>query len=810
MAFRPLNPSTSRSMPGAARALKPALVAALALSAPLGAQASPDDPPARVETDERHAYAIAAGPLEVVLNRFAAQAGVELAADASLTHGLKSAGLNGRLNAAQGFAQLLAPHGLEAVRGASGAYVVRRRAHAEGSTLPTIVVSGQGDALPEAYDGGQVARGGRLGMLGNTDFMETPFSIASYTSKLIEDQQASTVAAVLENDPSVRFTTSTGHIYENYTIRGFNVNADDLALNGMYGVAPYGHVPTEFLERVEVLKGPNALLNGMSPNGSIGGAINLVPKRAGDKPLARLTADYQSDSQFGVHADVGRRFGDRNQVGLRVNGVYRDGHTTLDDQSKKREFGSLAFDFRGERFRFSLDAYTDTERFNGGSPWMASFASQVASPPGAGINLFRGASGKLFNQAVVGRAEVDITDRVTAFAAVGGLSYRYSGFINGTRAGAVKPDGSYRGMTYNQNGYSDNVSAEVGVRGRFRTGPLKHEVSVSASSLQIESGTINKASAPYASNIYTPADPTFAPWPGNPPKTAETTLSGVALADTVSFLDDRVRVTAGVRHQRVKAKTYAATGKETANYNETALTPAFGLVVKPFGPDISLYANYIEGLTQGDTVGDVTAKNYGQMFAPYKSRQVEVGAKWDTGEFANTLSFFQITKPSMLRDAASNTYNADGEQRNRGIEWTVFGQIVPRVRVLGGVAYTQAILTQTAGHLLDGNTAYGVPKWTANLGLEWDTPWVTGLTLSGRAVATSAQFVNSTNTQRIPGWTRFDLGARYATRVAGRNVVLRGGVENVANRVFWAGTFNDGFVTQNAPRTFKVSASVDF
>lgn len=812
MAFRP---STSRSVPTAARALRPALVAALALSAPLGAQASPDDPPARVEADERRAYALAAGPLDVVLNRFAAQAGVELAADASLMHGLTSSGLKGRVSVAQGFAQLLAPHGLEAERGAGGAYVVRRRAHTAGDaaagTLPTIVVSGQGDHLPEVYDGGQVARGGRLGMLGNADFMETPFSIASYTSKLIEDQQAGTVAAVLENDPSVRFTTSTGHIYENYSIRGFNVNADDLAFNGMYGLAPYGHAPTEFLERVEVLKGPNALLNGMSPNGSVGGAINLVPKRAGDKPLARLTADYQSDSQFGVHADVGRRFGDRNQVGLRVNGAYRDGHTTMDDQSKKREFGSLAFDFRGERFRFSLDAYTDTERFDGGSPWMASFASRVVSPPGAGVNLLRGAWGKVFNQALVGRAEVDITDRLTAFAGVGGLTYRYSGFINGTRAGAVKPDGSYRGMTYNQNGYTDTVSAEVGLRGRFRTGPVKHEVTLSASSLQIDSGTINKTSAPYMSNIYAPVDPVLAPAPGDAPRTAETTLSGVALADTLSFLGDRVRLTAGVRSQRVKAKTYnGATGKQTADYNETALTPAFGLLVKPFGPDVSLYANYIEGLTQGDTVGDVTAKNFGQMFAPYKSRQVEVGAKWDTGEFANTLSFFQITKPSMLRDAATNTYNADGEQRNRGIEWNVFGQVVPRVRVLGGVAYTQAILTHTAGRTYDGNTAFGVPKWTANLGLEWDAPWVAGLTLSGRAVATSAQFVNSANTQRIPGWTRFDLGARYATRIAGKDVVLRGSVENVANRVFWAGSFNDGFVTQNAPRTFKVSASLDF
>ncbi|WP_323120638.1 TonB-dependent receptor [Burkholderia alba] len=823
MAPRQFIPFASRSAPStarfdarelAARALiRPAIVAAFALAVPLGAQAQLDDAPARVEPDERRAYAIPAGPLDAVLNRFAATAGVELALDASLTNGLTSTGLSGRMSVAQGFERLLAPHGLEAVRNGGG-YVLHRQTHAQGAavpTLPTIVVNAQGDALPDAYDGGQVARGGRLGMLGNTDFMDTPFNITSYTSKLIEDQQASTVSDVLENDPSVRFTTSTGHIYENYSIRGFNVNADDLAFNGMYGLAPYGHSPTEFIERIEVLKGPNALLNGMSPSGGVGGAINLVPKRAGDKPLARITADYISDSQFGVQADVGRRFGDRNQVGIRMNGSYRDGRTTMDGQNKKREFGSLAFDFKGERARFSLDAYTDTERFDGGSPWMASFASRVAPPPSAGANLLRGAWGKVFNQAVVARAEADVTDRLTVYAGIGSLTYRYAGFINGTRAGAIKPDGSYRAMTYNQDGYNDTLSMEAGVRARFRTGPVKHQLVFSATSLQIEGGTINKTSAAYASNIYAPVDPLLAPSPGSAPKTSETTLSGVALADTLSVANDRVLLTVGLRSQRVRAKTYAAaTGKQTADYNETALTPAVGLVFKPFGPDVSLYANYVEGLTQGDTVGDVTAKNYGQMFAPYKSKQIEVGAKWETGEFANTLSLFQITKPSMLRDVASNTYNADGEQRNRGVEWNVFGQVVPRVRVLGGVAYTQAILTHTAVRAYDGNTAFGVPKWTANLGLEWDAPWLAGFTLSGRAVATSAQFVNSSNTQRIPGWTRFDLGARYATRVAGRGVVLRGGVENVANRTFWAGSFNDGFVTQNAPRTFKVSASIDF
>ncbi|WP_420994170.1 TonB-dependent siderophore receptor [Cupriavidus sp. 30B13] len=804
-----------------AAALGPALLAALGLGAGLGA-AMPQRAlaqPVQDTAEARRAYDIAPGTLDQALNRYAARAGVELAADAGLTSGKASAGLRGSFTVAEGFERLLDGQGLQAVRGTNGAWTLRPLAPPPGAgtepQLPAVIVSARGEsaeALPEPYAGGQVARGARLGLLGNADIMDVPFNIASYTAQSIEDQQAGTVGDVLVNDPAVRFTTSAGHIYENYSLRGFAVSADDLALNGMYGLSPYGHSPTEFIERVEVLKGPGALLSGMAPSGGVGGVINLVPKRAGDEPLTRLSADYISSSQFGGHLDLGRRFGDRKEFGVRINAAARDGDTELDGQSKRRLLGAVGLDYRGERLRLSLDAYANQEDIRNGSPWMASFSGPVvASPPRPGTNLLRGTYGRLENKAAVLRGEYDLADQVTAYAGVGALGFHYSGFINGTRAGSVKPSGSYTGMTYNQDGYTDSLSAEAGVRARARTGPVGHQLVLGATVLQLKSGTINKTSAGYASNIYDPATPLLAGEPGSAPRTAQTTLTSFALADTLSFAGERVLLTAGVRAQRVQTKTFSSTtGAQTADYDKSALTPALGLVVKPFGPQWSLYANYIEGLSQGDTVTDTGARNFGQVFAPYKSKQVEAGAKWDTGEIANTLSVFQVSKPSMLKDNASNTYNADGEQRNRGVEWNVFGQLARQVRVLGGVTYTQGLLTHTAGGAYDGNTAYGTPRWVGTAALEWDLPWLPGLTLTGRAVRTSWQYINSANTQRIPGWTRYDAGARYAARIQGRKVVFRASVENLLDRSYWTGTFNDGFVTQNAPRTFKLSTTIDF
>jgi iron complex outermembrane receptor protein len=252
----------------------------------------------------------------------------------------------------------------------------------------------QPNKLPPAYAGGQVARGGSLGILGNKDFMDTPFNLTSYTAQTIEDQQARTLYDVLRNDPSVRYTTPDGHIRENFTIRGFGVTAEEVAFNGLYGLAPNSHTEVELVERVEVLKGPSALLNGMSPDGGVGGAINLVPKRAGDEPLTQLTTDYTSDSHWGEHIDIGRRFGKNKEFGVRFNGVYRDGKTGVEDASKTQALGSLGLDYRDERWRVSLDAYDTKEKYENGSASSYSFASQVVDAPDPETNLMRGVWGK--------------------------------------------------------------------------------------------------------------------------------------------------------------------------------------------------------------------------------------------------------------------------------------------------------------------------------------------------------------------------------------------------------------------------------
>lgn len=676
------------------------------------------------------------------------------------------------------------------------------------TTLQPVTVQAEQskEQLPALAPGGQVGKGASLGLLGNVDTINAPFNITAYSSELIADQNAATVAAVLENDPSVRFTTNTGHINENFLIRGFDINASEVALNGLYGIAPDSQVPTEFIERIELLKGPGALLNGMSPAGAVGGLVNVVTKRPTAQPLTRITTTFTSGSQLEGHADVSRRFGPEGRLGIRFNGALSGGETEVDDQKRRRNLGALALDYQGDHFSLGLDAYRHNIHMDNGSPVMVSFGKMkhlIAAPDGSN-NLFRGVNTHVENEGIALRGSVDVNDNWSLYGSLGRALHHNVGQPQGTRVVLnAAGDGSAVGQTYNLEGYTRNTSWEAGLRGKLQTGAVAHQLVVSYNSLNQQSGrALPIAVSPnYTTNIYNPVDPTLPPGRGAVKQENDNDITSLAIADTLSFAQDKLMLTLGARHQRVHQKM--------KGYDETALTPALGLVVKPWGEAVSLYANYIQGLSPGMEVGSTYA-NAGETFAPYKTKQMEMGVKWNAGRFTNTLALFQIEKPSTVIDTAANTLKLGGQQRNRGVEWNVSGEPVRGLRTLGGVAYLQPKLTNTQAGSNDGNDAYGAARWTANIAGDWDLPGVPGAALSGRVVYTGKQWVNAANTLRAPSWTRVDMGARYATSIASKKVVLRATVDNVFGRKYWAGAFADNFLTVGAPRTYRVSASVDF
>lgn len=759
------------------------------------------------------AFSIAPAPLDQVLAQLAGASGIRLAATPQLVANRQSSGVQGRFSPHDALGRALAGTGLQAVRDAPGQYRLMLAPQAAVTQMAPVTVSGSAlfDSLPPVYAGGQVASGGRLGILGNRDDMSTPFSATQYTAALVDDQQAQNIGDILVNDPSVRNTYARGAGRDEFNIRGFTLFNYDVSFNGLYGISPRNASSLIGIERVEVLRGPNALLNGMAPYGSVGGAINLVPKRAGPDPLNRVTLSYIGDSQFGVHTDLARRFGDSEELGVRLNVQRSGGDMTVDNGKEDMGAVALGLDYQADRFRIEGDLnYQDRKTdARSGLLFPPSPGVKIGGPPDARSNFFPPWTyWKTDEWSGAVRAEYDLTTDWRVYGAFGARKHDFESLQ--TSWLMLDGDGSIGAVPARLNESLLSKTAEVGVRGRFDTGAVKHEPTISASVLDIDYSSARIRSSTVFSNVYDPvylAKPNIAR-PNGLAKATESRLYSVALADTLSFADDRVQLIAGVRHQQIDASNFnQVSGERTTRYDKSAITPAVGLTVRPI-EQLSLYGNYIEGLSQGPTAPE-GAINAGEMFAPAKSKQIEVGAKYDFGKVAATISAFQIEQPSSFLDFSSQRFVANGEQRNRGLELLLQGEPVRSVRLLGGVAYTDGRLTRTEGGLNDGNRAPAVPRLQFNAAAEWDMPFMTGLTLTARMLRTSDQYVDVGNTQTIPGWTRFDVGARYAFKANGTPMVIRATVENVLDKNYWQSAAREG-LTIGAPRTVLLSVSAAF
>ena len=697
-------------------------------------------------------------------------------------------------------------------------------AHAQEATeVEEVVITGSQVQLRPTYAGGQVATGGRVGLFGNLDVMDTPFSITAYTDQLIRDQQARSVADVLQNDPVVRVSKGFGNFQELYVVRGFPVYSDDMTYNGLYGILPRQFVAAELLDRVEVFHGASAFLNGAAPGGSgVGGAFNLTPKRARDEDLNRFTLGFESGGEAYVAGDVSRRFGLDGDWGARLNLALRDGESTIERQERELFVAGLGLDWRGDRARFSADLGWQDHHIDAPRPSVTP-NSAVPTPPPADTNFAQPWTytdeRQLFG---VARGELDLGASTTAWAAFGGRRGEEANVLANPR---TQPDGTLTAYRFD-NARQDTIwSGDVGLRTEVWTGSVQHRLVASAASVQSRSENayaFSSFSTPFVSDLYDPVD-VAPPAPDffvggdldDPLTTERVRNSSVALADMATFLDGRLTATLGVRWQDISTRSYDYnTGAGLSSYDSDAVTPAVALLYR-VSPQLSVYGNYAEALIPGQiapaTSGGAPVSNAGEVLAPFRGEQAEVGIKFDSGTFGVTASLFRLTLPSAFVEAG--VFAANGEQRNQGLEISAYGEPVEGLRILGGATWLDAELTRTAGGAQDGNRPIGVPEFQFNANVEYDVAAIEGLTLEGRVVHTGEQQVNAANTVQLDSWTRFDAGVRYDFAAVGRPLTVRARVENLADEDQWVavgGYPGANYLTLGAPRTVRVSISTDF
>ena len=698
--------------------------------------------------------------------------------------------------------------------------------------LDTIVVTSSADAsadgLPSAYEGGQVATGSRVGILGNQDIMDTPFSTTSYTNEYITNQQAQSVGDLLKKDPTVRVARGFGNFQEAYFMRGFITTSDDTMFNGLYGILPRQYIATELFERVEVQRGASAMLNGAAPSGgNAGGTINLLPKRASNEPLREVTLGYGQGDQGKVAVDVSDRFGSEDAIGVRFNAAYQDGDSAIDDESSTLGLAALGLDYRGDQYRLSADLGWQDNKLSETRPSVN--LGGVSSVPNAPDGSKNWAQPWTYSDEkdVFGtiRGEYDFNDNITAYGAYGVRSGEEENSLATLTVNNV--DGA--GTVYRfDNTREDKVqSAELGLRGKLQTGEVAHSLVLAANLYdQEEKGAYAfDFGNQLATNLYNPTDYAEVPFTstavfgGNlddPKLTNKKQFQSFALADTISLFDDKLKTTLGVRHQNLKTTSYDAnTQAETAHYDKSEWTPSIGIVYQP-NMDWSIYGNYIESLAPGKraplTNDNDAVTNGGQNLDPYVSEQTELGVKYDNGMIGSSLAVFRTDEPRAYINN-SNTFTAAGENRHQGVELTVFGSPSENMRLNAGVSYLSAKQKDTGDSALDGNRVIGVPTLQSNVNIEYDLAAVEGLTLTGDIIHTGSRYSDNANTLKVDGYTTLDLGARYRTMLAGQDVTLKGVVTNVTGEDYWqsvGGYADSGYLNAGEPTALKVSATFNF
>ena len=382
----------------------------------------------------------------------------------------------------------------------------------------------------------------------------------------------------------------------------------------------------------------------MSPDGAIGGAVNVVSKRAHDTPITEVGTDYTSDLQFGGHADVGRRFGRQKQLGVRLNGVIRSGPTAIAHNALKTALASAGVDLRLRHVRLATDFGYQYREITGVIPYLA-LASGVPVPDASQVRRNIDDSWSyLKTEDIFGvfRGEADLFRNVTAYGNVGVHQTHFEGIYPASITVSDRQGNGSASLPIVNTADYRTINADLGMRADLKTGPVSQVLAFSTNRLD---QTTNQSDAYAASrsavNIYNgtsiPA-PTLSV-PHHLPKASGSTLSSLAFADTLSVLEKRIQITAGLRVQRVQSTNYnTTTGIVTSSYDRTAISPAVMAVFKPL-KNVSVYGNWIQGIQQGTTVGSTYA-NAGEVFAPYKSTQYEIGIKADIKKFIVTFDVF--------------------------------------------------------------------------------------------------------------------------------------------------------------------------
>jgi iron complex outermembrane recepter protein len=632
-----------------------------------------------------------------------------------------------------------------------------------------VVVTGEQD---EGYNPLNTSVGTRT----DTPLRDIPQSIQIVPQEVLRDQNVTNYNEALRNVPGVASQQASGtRGIGIFILRGFSLfdqNSSRTLRNGLREAGPLLEQTPSDLERIEVLRGPSSVLYGA---GNPGGTINIVTEQPLSVPFYNIDATIGNFDFYRGAIDLSGPLNDSRTVLYRLNASYLNrgsftDFSEVDDFTEVENFSiapvvSVAI---GERTRLTLEGeYTYNDQV---VSWGLPPVGSVLLNPNGEIprDRFIGEPDSIFNitQGRAGyRLEHQFSDDWSIQNAFQWKTFTTSTPENYFLPGSLREDNrTLDGDFQAERGDTDIYDLNVNLTGRFSTGSIRHQLTFGVDLGRYDEN-LNILFAPATPlDVFNPVYGRPATGPYIPDFVANnlTDTLGIYIQDQVT-LAENLKLLLGGRFDLFEQTNQDLLADARTSQSGDAFSPRVGIVYQPI-PPISLYASYSRSFTP-----PVIGRSFeGDLFEPERGTQYEVGIKADVNNrLSATLALYDLTRTNVLtadtRPGVPLGFSIQtGEQRSRGVELTVQGEILPGWNIIAGYAYTEAQLTED-NTLPEGNRLALVPENAVNL---WTTYEIQSGDFQGLGVGLGLFFVgerqaNLANEFQLPSYLRTDAAIFY-------------------------------------------------
>ncbi|MFH3742093.1 TonB-dependent siderophore receptor [Acinetobacter baumannii] len=694
---------------------------------------------------------------------------------------------------------------------------------AEVSQLPTITVNAtqNSDAL---YTSKKVSLSG----FQTGDVKKVPASITTITSERIADQHAKTLTDVIKNDSSLGDGYAAIGYYPNFVARGFALDLGSSYLINGHTIRGEQNVALENKEQVEILKGISAFQSGMS---TPGGVINYVTKRPAD--VKNITVDANSEGGYTLATDVGGFVND--SFGYRINLAHESIHPNVDHANGKREFGSVALDWKiNERSKllFDIEAQHQSQRSVPGYQLLdgqevptnvdqvrllgyQSWSKPVLNNSVNASLKYQYAFNDQWNGSLsASQSRVVIDDYIV---------FPYGSYYSsGNELAVFDKDGNYDIYDYRSPDDTRITNQfAAGLNGQFNTGNIQHQIAFELQHTYktlkhhtplngfIGTGNIYENTVDYNPSLESPGDRY---------KALQSDQTAFTVSDRVQF-NDHWSTLLGGKLIHLDEQAYNSDGQQSRDTDLNKFLPQLALMYSPTAT-INLYASYAKGLSDGGEAPWYTnniKNNIGpSVLSPRSSEQYELGIKQQIRNFLLTAAIFDLKQDnqySKINIDSPPDFIEQGEQHNQGIELGLTGALTDTLDVSSGITYTKSRLVDIDTDSYKGHQTQNVPKVRATAQLSYKVPSVEGLRLLSGMQYSSSKYANKEGTAKVGGYSVFNIGAAYKTNFAGHDTTFRFNIDNLFNKKYWrdVGAFmGDDYLFLGNPRTAQFSTTFSF